>query len=125
MGNRYIIDTLSSVDIQEIVKTGGKVIEIYEGAIYRNNLKIWLFTIVLEKLFALRQKYKGEGNDLMQGSVILKRNRVYGAQIRKDIAEIYECISDHWMQTEYDDNVIDYWRLPNENFIVKFKRDDG
>ena len=41
MRNRYIIDTLTSVDIQEIVKNGGKVVEIYEGVIYRENfLKI-------------------------------------------------------------------------------------
>ena len=35
MRNGYIIDTLTSVDIQEIVKIGGKVIDIYEGVIYR------------------------------------------------------------------------------------------
>ena len=29
------------------------------------------------------------------------------------------------MQTEYDDNVIDYWKLPNKNYIVKMKKDDG
>ena len=34
MRNGYIIDTLTSVDIQEIVKIGGKVIQIYEGVIY-------------------------------------------------------------------------------------------
>ena len=34
MRNCYVIDTLTSVDIQEIVKIGGKVIEIYEGIIY-------------------------------------------------------------------------------------------
>ena len=33
MRNGYIIDTLTSADIQEIVKNGGKVIEIYEGVI--------------------------------------------------------------------------------------------
>ena len=33
MKNGYIIDHLTSVDIQEIVKIGGKVIEIYEGVI--------------------------------------------------------------------------------------------
>ena len=31
--NGYIVQTLTSVDIQEIVKIGGKVIEIYEGVI--------------------------------------------------------------------------------------------
>ena len=35
MRNVYIIQTLTSVDIQEIVKIGGKVVEIYEGVVYR------------------------------------------------------------------------------------------
>ena len=34
MRNGYIIDYLTSVDIQEIVKIGGKVIENYEGVVY-------------------------------------------------------------------------------------------
>ena len=58
MGNGYIIHTLTSVDIQEIVKTDEKVIEIYEGVIYRKYFKISPFRKVIEKLFALRQKYK-------------------------------------------------------------------
>ena len=58
MRNRYIIDTLTSVDIQEIVKIGGQVNEIYEGVIYRENFKISSFRKVIENLFALRQKYK-------------------------------------------------------------------
>ena len=29
------------------------------------------------------------------------------------------------METEYDDNVLDYWRLPNGNYIVKYEKDDG
>ena len=43
MRNGYIIDTLTSVDIQEIVKIGGKVIEIYEGVIYRESFKVTAF----------------------------------------------------------------------------------
>ena len=35
MRNGYIVNTLTYVDNQEIVKIGGKVIEIYEGVIYR------------------------------------------------------------------------------------------
>ena len=66
MRNGYINDTLTSVDIQEIVKIGGKVIEIYEGVIYRENFKISPFRKVIGKLFALRQKYKDEKNDIMQ-----------------------------------------------------------
>ena len=54
MQNGYIIDTLTSVDIQEIVKTSGKGIELNEGVIYRENFKISPFRKVIEKLFALR-----------------------------------------------------------------------
>ena len=39
MRNGYIIDTLTSVDIQEIVKIGGKVIDIYEGVVFQIFLK--------------------------------------------------------------------------------------
>ena len=58
MRNGYIINTLTSVDIREIVKIGGKVIEFYKGVIYRENFKISPFRKVIEKLFALRQEYK-------------------------------------------------------------------
>ena len=125
MRNGYIIDTLTSVDIQEIVKIGGKIIQIYEGVIYRENFKISPFRKAIEKLFAWRKKYKDEHNDLLQGLVKLIVNSLYEVQIRKDIDQSYRCKSQHWMKTEYDDNVLDYWRLPNGNYIVKLKKDDG
>ena len=66
MRNGHIIDVLTSVDICEIVKIGGKVIRIYEGVLYRENFKVSPFRKVIEQLFSLRQKYKDEHNDLMQ-----------------------------------------------------------
>ena len=87
----------------------GKVIEIYEGVIYRENFKISTFRKVVEKLFALREKYKDQGNDLMQSLVKIIMNSLYGVQIRKDIDQFYKCKSEHWMRTEYDENVLDYW----------------
>ena len=125
MRNGYVIDTLTSVDIQEIVKIGGKAIEIYEGVIYRENIKISPFRKDIEKLFALRQNYKDEKNDLMQGLVKLIMNSLHGVQIRRDINESYSCKSQHWMETEFDENVLDYWKLPNGNYVVKMKKDDG
>ena len=125
MRNGYIIDTLTAVDICESVKIGGKVIEIFEGVIYRENFQKSPFRKVIEKLFALRQKYKDEHNDLMQKLVKLIMNSLYGVQIRKDIDQSYKCNSQHWMETEYDENVLDYWKLPNGNYIVKLKKDDG
>ena len=125
MRNGYIIDTLTSVDIQEIVKIGGRVIHIYEGVVYWEKFKISPFRKLIEKIFALRQKYKDEKNDLMQGLVKLNMNNLYGVPIRKDINETYYCKSEYWMKTEFDEKVLDYWKLPNGNYIVKMKREDG
>ena len=48
MRKGYIIDTLTSVEICKIVKTGGRLIEIYEGVIYRENFKISPFRKVIK-----------------------------------------------------------------------------
>ena len=125
MRNGYIIDFLTSVDIQEIVKIGGKVIEIYEGVIYRENFKISPFIKVIDIIFALRQKYKDEGNDVMQLLVKLLMNSLYGEQIRKDIEEKFACKSEMWMETEYDERVKDYWKISGINYIVKIIDDAG
>ena len=120
--NGYIIDILTSVDIQEIVKIAGEVIQNYEGVIYRENFRISPFGKVIEKVFAARQKYKDQGNDLMQGSVKSKKNSLYGVQIRRDIDELYKCESQILMETEYDEIVLDYWKLPNGIDILKLKK---
>ena len=125
MRNGYIIDTITSVDIQEIVKIGGKVVEIYEGVIYRENFKVSPFRKVIDILFKLRQKYKDEGNEVMELLVKLLMNSLYGEQIRKDIEEKFACKSEMWMQTEYDERVKDYWKISNINYIVKMIDDAG
>ena len=104
--NGYISERLTSVDIQEIVKVGGKVIEIYESVIDGENFKISPFRKEIEKLFALRQKYKDEYNDLMQGLVKLIMISLYRVQIRKDIDQSYKCKSQHWMKKENEENVL-------------------
>ena len=125
MRNGYIIDTLTSVDIQEIVKIGGKVVEIYEGVIYRENFKVSPFRKVIDILFKLRQKYKDERNEVMQLLVKLLKNCLYGEQIRKDIEEKFACKSEMWMLTEYDERVKDYWKISGIIYIVKMFDDPG
>ena len=61
----YIIDTLTSVDAQRIIELGGKVINIYEGVMYREQFKTSPFRKVVEMLFNLRKNYKDEHNDFM------------------------------------------------------------
>ena len=101
------------------------MVEVYEGVIYRENFKVSPFRKVIEKLFAFRQKYKDEKNDLMQELVKLIMNSLYEFQIRRDINESYYCKSEKWMETEFDEVVLDYWKLPKGNYIVKMKKDDG
>ena len=119
MRNGYIIEHLTSFDIQKIVKIGGRVIEIYEGVIYRENFKVSPFRKVIDKIFARRQNYKGEGSDVMQLLVKLLMNSLYGENIRKDIEEKYACKTEAWMMTEYDERVKDYWKISGGNYIVK------
>ena len=83
--NCYVLDTLTSVDIQEINKIEGKVIQFYEGVIHRKNFKITPIRKDIEKLLALRQKYKDERNALMQNFVKLIKNTLSGIDIRKKI----------------------------------------
>ena len=64
MRKSYIIQTLTSVDNQEIVKVGARVIEINQGVIYRENFKVSLFRKVFDNIFALRQKYKDKKMEL-------------------------------------------------------------
>ena len=109
MRNFYFIDTLTSVDIQEIIKIEGKVIQYYEGVIHRKNFKVSPIKKFIEMLLALRQKCKDERNILMQNFVKLIINSLSGVHIRKDNNEFFKCQSEHWMQTEYDDKVLDYW----------------
>ena len=125
MRNGYIIQVLTSVDIQEIVKFGGKVIQIYEGVIYRENFDVSPFEKIIDELFALRKKYKDEGNDVMQLLVKLIMNALYGEFLRKEILESYECKSEMWMMTEYDERVLDYQKINHGNYIVKMKDDEG
>ena len=124
MQNGYIVDTLISVDIQEIVKIGGRVKEIYEGIIYRKKFKVSPFRKVIDKLFALRQKYKDGNNNAMQLLLKLLMNSLYGENIRTDIEEKFACKSEAWMMSEYDERVKDYWKISGINYIVKMIDDD-
>ena len=58
----------------------------------------------------------------MQGLVTLFVNSLYGVQIRRDANESYYCKPETWMKTKIDENVSDYWKLANGNYIVKMKK---
>ena len=115
---------MTSVDIQEIVKIRGKVIRIYEGVIYRENYKVSPLKKVIHNLLELRQKYKEENNEVMQLLVKLFMISFYGEFLRRDILESYQCKSEMWMMTEYNERVLDYQKINHGNYIVKLKDDE-
>ena len=101
LGNGYILDILTNVDIHDIPIIGGKVVEIYEGVIYREKPKVSPFRKVIDKLFALRSKYNDEGFVVLQLLVKLLMTSLYGEQICKDIQEKFAFKSDCWLMIEY------------------------
>ena len=123
MKNGYVIDILTSVDTKGFVKIGGTEIEIYERRTYRENFGKSPLTKAIEKLFPVKQKHKDEGKILMQGLVKFSINVSYDIQVTKDFIELFKSDSGHWMQIEYDDNVLEYWKLPNRMFMIKNKKE--
>ena len=61
----------------------------------------------------------------MELLVKLIMNSLYGEFLRKDILESYQCKSEMWIQTEYDERVLDYQKINHGNYIVKMKDDEG
>ena len=83
--------------------------------------EISLFKKVKDKIFELRQKNKVEINDVIQLLVILIMNSLYGEHKRKDVKESYECKSEHWMMTEYDERVLVSQKINHGIYIAKKK----
>ena len=62
----------------------------------------------------------------MENLVKLVMNSLYGVLICKDINDSNFYKSEQWMmKTESDENLLDSWKLPNGNYFVKMKKDDG
>ncbi|ESP02114.1 hypothetical protein LOTGIDRAFT_157262 [Lottia gigantea] len=60
--NGFCHDVLTSVDIQEIVKSGGKIIRKLDGIVYEENFKTPSYRDYILILKELRNKYKKEGD---------------------------------------------------------------
>ena len=61
----------------------------------------------------------------MQLLVKLTMNALYGDFLRKDITESYQRKSEMWMETKYDERVLDYQKINYGKYIVKMKDDEG
>ena len=65
MRKGIIIDTLTSVDIVEIVKCGGFILEVYER-LFCYNLEYNPYTEFVTDMFEKRNLFKSQGKDLLQ-----------------------------------------------------------
>ena len=124
MRNGIIIDTLSSVDIVEIVKCRGVILEVYEG-FFCHNLEYNPYTEFVTDMFEIRDMFKSQGKELLQNLAKKIGLSVYGGNIRKDINEEYKCVTENWMKENFDDRVKEWFPLKNGNLIVKLEDDEG
>ena len=65
MRNGIIVDTLTSVDIVEIVKCGGLIFEVFDG-FFCHNLVYNPYTKFVTDMFENRNLWKSQGKDLHQ-----------------------------------------------------------
>ena len=65
MRKGIIIDSLTIVDIVEIIKCGGIILEVYEG-FFCHNLEYNPYTEFVTDMFEKRDLFKSQGKDLLQ-----------------------------------------------------------
>ena len=115
--NGHITQHLTSVDIEQIVRIGGVILEFIEGFIC-DNLDYNPFTEYVHDLIEKRNQYKKQGKNILQLMCKDTVNGGYGSCIRQDITENYKSVSENWMITGYDDRVKNYIPLENGNYMV-------
>ena len=124
MRNGIKADTLTSVDIVEIVKCGGVILKIFEG-FFCHNLEYNPYTEFVTDMFEKRDLFKSQGKDLLQNLAKKIGLSVYGGNIREDMDEEYKCVTENWMKENFDDRVKDWFPLKNGNLIVEIEDDEG
>ena len=121
--NGDIIDYVTSVDLEEIVRIGGLVLKFYEGFIC-DNLEFNPFSNFIIDMTAKRNYYK-KGKKILQTMCKAISLGSYGSCIRRDINEKFKCVTENWMNTEFDDRVKNWFPLENGNFMVNISDHDG
>ncbi|ESP01353.1 hypothetical protein LOTGIDRAFT_157531 [Lottia gigantea] len=103
--NCFCYDVLTSVDIQEIVKAGGRIIKILDGK-------------------DLRNKYKREGNIVGSNCMKLLGNSLYGKSIQKDITTSRHLWSEATLKANFDSHVINYEKVNDSQYIVEINEEE-
>ena len=120
----YFTQHLTSVDLEKILRVGGVKKEFFGGFVC-DNLDFNPFEDLVIDITAKGNKFKKQRKDLLQTPTKKRTNAVYGYTIRADIEYGYNCVSSHWMRTEYDDRVKEQIPFKNEIIVVKINDHDG
>ena len=124
MRNGVIVDTLTSVDIVELLKFGGDILEVYER-FFCHNVEYNPYTGFVTNTFEKRDLFKAQGKDSIQNLAKKIGLSVYGGNIRRDINEEYKCVTENWMRENFDDRVKEWFPLENGHLLVKLDDDEG
>ena len=124
MRNGITSDISTSVDIVEIVKCGGVILEVYE-CFFCHNLEYNPYTDFGTGMFEKRDLFKSQGNDLLQDLAEKIALSVYLGNIRKDINEKYKSVIEIWMRENFDDRAKEWFRFKNGSLLVKLEDDEG
>ena len=119
-----IIDTLTSVDIVEIGKNGGIILEVLQG-FSSHHLEKNPYTVFVTDMFEVIELFKSQGKMLLQNLAKKIGFSVYGGKIREDINEEYEYVTEIWMRECFDDRVKEWVPLKNGNLVLKSEDDQG
>ncbi len=102
----------NDVDIKEIIRFGGKIIKVHEGIAFSRSMEN-PFKTFIEKFFALRLKYKKDGNTLLDNAVKLILNSCYGKTVQKDIDTRESFTTLEKFKEKFDKTILDYFPLKN------------
>ena len=124
MRNGIIIDTLTSVDIVEVVKCGGVILEFYEG-FFCQNLENNPYKEFAADMFEERDLFKSQGKDSFQNLAEKIGLSVYSGNIRRDTYEKYKCVTETSRRETFHDWHKEWFPLRNGKLMVKLEDDEG
>ena len=122
--NGDITQYLTSVDIEQVVRIGGIIKEFYEGFTC-DNLDYNPFKEYVLDVTTKRSEYKKQGKTILQTMCKDVTDGAYGSCFRRDITENFKCVTENWMETEYDDRVKNWFPFENGNFMVNIQDHKG
>ena len=70
-------------------------------------------------------KIQKQHNDIMQRLVKLHFKAFFNENIRKAFIEEQCSKSEFWMSTEYDETILEYWKLANGKYMFKLQQNEG